>query len=126
MPGGYRSEQCRAGGAMDERLAGAPWLAPPGPSMFDTATQASTAGGSSSCSEQCCSASSPAWWAGWLASIALGLAGAILGYLVFTVGLGIGDTDVFDWGGILSAIIGTVIVLLVVGFFVRRRGAPRV
>jgi uncharacterized membrane protein YeaQ/YmgE (transglycosylase-associated protein family) len=62
----------------------------------------------------------------WLASIALGLAGAILGYLIFTVGLGIGDTDVFDWGGILSAIIGTVIVLLVVGFFIRRRGAPRV
>ena len=63
--------------------------------------------------------------ASWLASIALGLAGAILGYLIFTVGLGIGDTDVFDWGGILSAIIGTVIVLLVVGFFVRRRSAPR-
>jgi uncharacterized membrane protein YeaQ/YmgE (transglycosylase-associated protein family) len=62
----------------------------------------------------------------WLASIALGLAGAILGYLIFTVGLGIGDTDVFDWGGILSAIIGTVIALLVVGFLVRRRGTPRV
>ena len=57
----------------------------------------------------------------WLASIALGLAGAILGYLIFTVALGIGDTDMFDLGGILSAIIGTVIVLLVVGFFVRRR-----
>ncbi|HEX3200335.1 MAG TPA: GlsB/YeaQ/YmgE family stress response membrane protein [Actinomycetes bacterium] len=54
------------------------------------------------------------------------MAGAILGYLIFTVGLGIGDTDVFDWGGILSAIIGTVIVLLVVGFFVRRRSTPRV
>ena len=64
--------------------------------------------------------------ASWLASIALGLAGAILGYLIFTVGLGIGDTDIFDWGGILSAIIGTVIVLLVAGFFVRRRGTPRV
>jgi uncharacterized membrane protein YeaQ/YmgE (transglycosylase-associated protein family) len=62
----------------------------------------------------------------WLASIAVGLAGAILGYLIFTVGLGIGDTDIFDWGGILSAIIGTVIVLLVVGFFLRRRSAPRV
>ena len=62
----------------------------------------------------------------WLVSIALGLAGAVLGYLIFTVGLGIGDTDIFDWGGILSAIIGTVIVLLVAGFFVRRRGTPRV
>ena len=31
----------------------------------------------------------------WLVSIALGLAGAVLGYLIFTVGLGIGDTDIF-------------------------------
>jgi uncharacterized membrane protein YeaQ/YmgE (transglycosylase-associated protein family) len=61
----------------------------------------------------------------WLASIALGLAGAILGYLIFTVGLGIGDTDIFDFGGIISAIIGTVIVLLLVGFFMRRRGPTR-
>ena len=57
----------------------------------------------------------------WLASIALGLAGAIVGYLIFTVGLGIGDTDVLDFGGIISAIIGTLIVLAIVGFFVRRR-----
>jgi uncharacterized membrane protein YeaQ/YmgE (transglycosylase-associated protein family) len=61
----------------------------------------------------------------WLASIALGLAGAILGYLIFTVGLGIGDTDVFDFGGIISAIIGTVIVILIAGFFLRRRGTTR-
>ena len=51
--------------------------------------------------------------------------GAVLGYLIFTVGLGIGDTDVFDFGGIVSAIIGTLIVLVVVGFFVRRRGVAR-
>jgi uncharacterized membrane protein YeaQ/YmgE (transglycosylase-associated protein family) len=63
--------------------------------------------------------------ASWLASIALGLAGAILGYLIFTVGLGIGDTDVFDFGGIISAVIGTVIVILVASFFLRRRGASR-
>jgi uncharacterized membrane protein YeaQ/YmgE (transglycosylase-associated protein family) len=62
----------------------------------------------------------------WLASIALGLVGAVVGYLIFTVGLGIGDTDVFDFGGIISAIIGTLIVLTVVGFFVRRRGTPGV
>jgi uncharacterized membrane protein YeaQ/YmgE (transglycosylase-associated protein family) len=61
----------------------------------------------------------------WLASIALGLAGAIVGYLIFTVGLGIGDRDVFDFGGIISAIIGTLIVLVVVGFFARRRGLTR-
>jgi hypothetical protein len=28
MPDGYRSPECRSGGALDERLADAPWLAP--------------------------------------------------------------------------------------------------
>ncbi len=37
----------------------------------------------------------------WLVSIGLGLLGALVGYLIFTVGLGIGDTDIFDWGGVL-------------------------
>ena len=36
----------------------------------------------------------------WGVSVLIGLAGAALGYLIFTVGLGIGDTDVFDFGGI--------------------------
>jgi len=34
----------------------------------------------------------------WLVSIGLGLAGALVGYLLFAMGLGIGDTDIFDWG----------------------------
>jgi hypothetical protein len=42
-----------------------------------------------------------------------------------TVLVGIGDTDVFDFGGIISAIIGTVIVILIAGFFLRRRGTSR-
>ncbi len=58
----------------------------------------------------------------WLASIALGLVGAVVGWLIFTAGLGIGDTDVFDLGGILSALIGVIIVLLVANFVVRRSG----
>jgi uncharacterized membrane protein YeaQ/YmgE (transglycosylase-associated protein family) len=57
----------------------------------------------------------------WLVSLGLGLLGALLGYLIFTVGLGIGDTDIFDWGGVLSALIGTVIVLLIFTFVMRRR-----
>jgi uncharacterized membrane protein YeaQ/YmgE (transglycosylase-associated protein family) len=58
----------------------------------------------------------------WLASVVLGLVGAAVGWLIFTAGLGIGDTDVFDLGGILSALIGVVIVLLVAGAVVRRVG----
>ena len=57
----------------------------------------------------------------WLFSLCIGLAGALLGYLVFTVWLGIGDTDVFDWGGIVGAIIGVMILLPFVGVFARMR-----
>jgi uncharacterized membrane protein YeaQ/YmgE (transglycosylase-associated protein family) len=57
----------------------------------------------------------------WLVSLVLGLLGALVGYLIFTVGLGIGDTDIFDWGGVLSALIGTVIVLVIATFVLRRR-----
>jgi len=57
----------------------------------------------------------------WLVSLGLGLLGALLGYLIFTVWLGIGDTDIFDWGGVLSALIGTVIVLLIFTWVARRR-----
>jgi uncharacterized membrane protein YeaQ/YmgE (transglycosylase-associated protein family) len=56
----------------------------------------------------------------WLVSLVLGLVGALVGYLIFTVGLGIGDTDIFDWGGVLSALIGTVIVALIATWFMRR------
>jgi uncharacterized membrane protein YeaQ/YmgE (transglycosylase-associated protein family) len=58
----------------------------------------------------------------WLVSIALGLVGAVVGWLIFTDLLGIGDTDVFDWGGIVSALIGVILVLITVNFIARRTG----
>jgi uncharacterized membrane protein YeaQ/YmgE (transglycosylase-associated protein family) len=58
----------------------------------------------------------------WGISIVLGLVGAVVGYVIFTLGLGIGDDDAFDLGGLVSAIIGVVIVLLVAGFVLRRTG----
>jgi uncharacterized membrane protein YeaQ/YmgE (transglycosylase-associated protein family) len=57
--------------------------------------------------------------------IVLGLVGAALGWAIFTAGLGIGDTDMFDLGGIISALIGVIIVLLLAGFVLRRTGGPR-
>jgi uncharacterized membrane protein YeaQ/YmgE (transglycosylase-associated protein family) len=57
----------------------------------------------------------------WLFSLVIGLAGALLGYLIFTVWIGIGDTDVFDFGGIIGAVIGVVILLPFVGIFARIR-----
>jgi uncharacterized membrane protein YeaQ/YmgE (transglycosylase-associated protein family) len=58
----------------------------------------------------------------WLVSIVLGLVGAAVGWAIFTAGLGIGDEDMFDWGGIVSALIGVVIVLLIANFVMRRAG----
>ena len=57
----------------------------------------------------------------WAVSLGLGLAGALVGYVIFTLGLGIGDTDIFDWGGLLGALIGTLIVVGLAGYFLRRR-----
>ena len=59
--------------------------------------------------------------ASWAVSLGLGLAGALLGYVIFTLGLGIGDTDIFDWGGLLGALIGTLIVLGLANYVLRRR-----
>jgi uncharacterized membrane protein YeaQ/YmgE (transglycosylase-associated protein family) len=58
----------------------------------------------------------------WLVSLILGLAGAAVGWLIFTSLLGIGDEDVFDLGGIVSAVIGVLIVLPIAGFVLRRIG----
>ena len=60
--------------------------------------------------------------ASWATSLVLGLVGAWVGWLIFTGLLGIGDDDMFDLGGILSAIIGVLIVLPIAGFALRRVG----
>jgi uncharacterized membrane protein YeaQ/YmgE (transglycosylase-associated protein family) len=59
--------------------------------------------------------------ASWAVSVGLGLVGALVGYVIFTLGLGIGDTDIFDWGGLFSALIGTIIVVGLASYFLRRR-----
>ena len=48
---------------------------------------------------------------GFFVTILLGLAGALVGFFLFTELLGIGDSDMFDLGGIIGAIIGTMILL---------------
>jgi uncharacterized membrane protein YeaQ/YmgE (transglycosylase-associated protein family) len=48
---------------------------------------------------------------GLLVTLFLGLAGAAVGYLIFTELLGIGDTEVFDLGGLPGAVIGTMLLL---------------
>ena len=48
---------------------------------------------------------------GFIATILLGLGGAVVGFLVFTELLGVGDNDTFDVGGLIGAIIGVMILL---------------
>jgi uncharacterized membrane protein YeaQ/YmgE (transglycosylase-associated protein family) len=50
---------------------------------------------------------------GFVQTVAFGIIGALVGYFLFTELLGIGDDDKFDLGGIVGAIIGTMIVLLI-------------
>lgn len=62
----------------------------------------------------------------WLLSLGVGLAGAWIGWWIFTGLFGIGDADMFDLGGIIGAIIGAVLLLLGLGFLLRgRRSAHR-
>lgn len=49
---------------------------------------------------------------GFIVTVLIGIAGALVGYLLFTELLGIGDEDKFDLGGILGAIVGTMLLLL--------------
>jgi uncharacterized membrane protein YeaQ/YmgE (transglycosylase-associated protein family) len=48
---------------------------------------------------------------GFIATMLLGLAGAVVGFLIFTELLGIGDDKMFDLGGLIGAIIGVLILL---------------
>jgi len=59
---------------------------------------------------------------GFFATVLLGLAGSIVGFLVFTELLGIGDNDVFDLGGLIGAIIGVMILLGIYRVVIGRRG----
>src|SRR3954468_9521494 len=62
---------------------------------------------------------------GFFATVLLGLAGALVGFFIFTGLLGIGDNDKFDLGGLIGAVIGVMILLgLYRAFMARRTGGP--
>jgi uncharacterized membrane protein YeaQ/YmgE (transglycosylase-associated protein family) len=48
---------------------------------------------------------------GFIATMLLGLAGSVVGFLIFTELLNIGDDRMFDLGGLIGAIIGVMILL---------------
>jgi uncharacterized membrane protein YeaQ/YmgE (transglycosylase-associated protein family) len=61
---------------------------------------------------------------GFVGTVVVGIIGALVGYFLFTSLLGIGDDDKFDLGGIIGAVIGTMIVLAIYRA-VNNRGGDR-
>jgi uncharacterized membrane protein YeaQ/YmgE (transglycosylase-associated protein family) len=49
---------------------------------------------------------------GFIATMLLGLAGAVVGFLLFTELLGVGDNQMFDLGGLIGAVVGVMLVLV--------------
>ena len=60
----------------------------------------------------------------WGISLLIGLIGAWVGWLIFTGLLGIGDTDMFDLGGLIGAVIGVMLLLGLYRAFIARRSGP--
>jgi uncharacterized membrane protein YeaQ/YmgE (transglycosylase-associated protein family) len=50
---------------------------------------------------------------GFFGTVIVGIIGSLVGFFIFTSVLGIGDNDKFDLGGIIGAVIGTMIVLAI-------------
>lgn len=48
---------------------------------------------------------------GFFVTILIGLAGSMLGFFLFTELFGIGDSNMFDLGGLIGAILGVMILL---------------
>ena len=61
---------------------------------------------------------------GFIATMLLGLAGAVVGFLVFTELLGIGDDKMFDLGGLIGAIIGVMILLALYRLVLKNKEHP--
>ncbi len=63
---------------------------------------------------------------GFFVTILLGLAGSLIGFFIFTELLGIGDSEIFDLGGLIGAIIGTMLLLIGYRQIAARRDRPAV
>jgi uncharacterized membrane protein YeaQ/YmgE (transglycosylase-associated protein family) len=61
---------------------------------------------------------------GFIMTTLLGLGGAVVGFLVFTELLGVGDNQMFDLGGLIGAIIGVMILLLLYRLVLKDKEHP--
>ena len=62
---------------------------------------------------------------GWIATILLGILGALLGGFIGGALLGVHYNRIFSFSGLITAVIGSLVVLLIYGFIQRRRGVAR-
>jgi uncharacterized membrane protein YeaQ/YmgE (transglycosylase-associated protein family) len=61
---------------------------------------------------------------GFIATTLLGLAGAVVGFLIFTELLGVGDNQMFDLGGLIGAVIGVMLVLVLYRVALKNKEHP--
>jgi len=61
---------------------------------------------------------------GFIATMLLGLAGAVVGFLIFTELLGIGDNHMFDLGGLIGAVLGVMLLLLLYRLALKNKEHP--
>ena len=61
---------------------------------------------------------------GFIATMLLGLAGSVVGFLVFTELLSIGDNEMFDLGGLIGAIVGVMLLLLLYRAVLKNKEHP--
>jgi uncharacterized membrane protein YeaQ/YmgE (transglycosylase-associated protein family) len=62
---------------------------------------------------------------GFFATLLLGLAGAAVGWAVFTFLFGIGDADVFDLGSLVGAVVGVLLLLTLMRVYRKHEGHHR-
>jgi uncharacterized membrane protein YeaQ/YmgE (transglycosylase-associated protein family) len=61
---------------------------------------------------------------GFIATMLLGLAGSVVGFLIFTELLNIGDNEMFDLGGLIGAILGVMVLLLLYRAVLKNKEHP--
>ena len=61
---------------------------------------------------------------GFIATVLLGVGGSIVGFLVFTELFGIGDNEMFDLGGLIGAVIGVMVLLLLYRLVLKDKEHP--
>ena len=61
---------------------------------------------------------------GFIATTLLGVAGAVVGFLIFTELLGIGDNQMFDLGGLIGAVLGVLLLLVLYRAVLKNKDHP--